>query len=48
MPSSKITNLTDTSGYALAYADERKLAAHDADRQEIGTVSLFPLKSLDD
>ena len=29
--SANIANAADTSGYALTYADDRKLAAHDAD-----------------
>ena len=37
-----IFNAADTSGYALTYADDRKLAAHNADCQEAG-ANFLPL-----
>ena len=36
------TIIANTPGYALTYADDRKLAAHDADCREAG-VSFLPL-----
>ena len=36
LQSTIIANAADTPGYALTYADDRKLAAHDADCREAG------------
>ena len=40
LQSTIIANAADTTGYALTYADDRKLAAHDADCREAGVSSL--------
>ena len=41
LQSTIIANAADTPGYALPYADHRKLSAHDADCREAGVI-FFP------